>query len=170
MEMTAAYPPVAGLYQLAYVTNDFEQALTRCVTIYGGCEFTRLPRINVNLGAGRSVVCNLALAWVGTTQLEIIQALEGEVGIYADGLRSSGFELKVHHLGRLHASREEVERLVAGYHAEGRAVPINAEEPGWGRYCYADFRGELGHYIEHAWYTPRAREWHAGLPRTGVAS
>ena len=115
-----------GLYQLAYATNDFEQALEQCTAIYGVREFTKLPRININLGAGRTVVCNLALAWVGTTQLEVIQPLEGEVAIYAEGLPSSGFALKLHHLARLHATRAEVEALVEKYRSEGRAVPIDA--------------------------------------------
>lgn len=164
-DVTAAHLPVAGLYQLAYVTNDFEQALGQCAAIHGVREFAQLPRININLGAGRTVVCNLALAWVGTTQLEVIQALEGEVAIYAEGLSSSGFELKLHHLARLHATRENVEAQVAKYRSEGRALPIDTEEPGWSRYCYADFRRELGHYIEHAWYAPRALQWQASLPR-----
>jgi hypothetical protein len=154
-----------GLYQLAYVTNDFERALGQCAAIYGVPEFRKLPRIDINLGAGRTVLVNLALAWVGSTQLEVIQALEGEVAIYAEGLPSAGFGLKLHHLARLHATREAVEALVETYRSEGRAVPIDAEEPGWGRYCYADFRRELGHYIEHSWFTPRALEWQAGVPR-----
>jgi hypothetical protein len=162
---TSTHLPEAGLYQLAYVTNDFEQALERCAAIHGAREFAKLNRINIDLGAGRKVVCNLALAWVGTTQLEVIQHLEGEIAIYAEGLPSAGFGLKLHHLARLHATRAEVEAQAAKYHSEGRAVPIDAEEPGWGRYCYADFRPELGHYIEHSWFTPRALEWQAGLPR-----
>src|SRR5579863_3607204 len=92
-----------GLYQLAYATNDFEQALGQCAAIHGVREFAKLPRIDIDLGSGRTVVCNLALAWVGPTQLEVIQPLEGEVAVYAEGLPSSGFGLKLHHLARLHA-------------------------------------------------------------------
>jgi hypothetical protein len=165
MDSTSTHLPGAGLYQLAYATNDFEQALEQCATIYGAREFAKLFRINIDLGAGRTVVCNLALAWVGTTQLEVIQPLEGEVAVYAEGLPSSGFGLKLHHLARLHATREDVEAQAAKYRREGRALPIDAEAPGWGRYCYADFRRELGHYIEHAWFAPRALEWQASLPR-----
>ena len=165
MNDASTHLPGAGLYQLAYATNDFEQALEQCAAIHGVREFTRLPRVNIDLGAGRTVVCNLALVWVGTTQLEIIQPLEGEVAIYAAGLPSSGFGLKLHHLARLHATREDVEAQATKYRSEGRAVPIDAEEPGWSRYCYADFRRELGHYIEHAWYAPEALEWQASLPR-----
>ena len=165
MNSTSMQLPAPGLYQLAYVTNDFEQALGQCAAIHGVREFAKLPRIDIDLGSGRTVVCNLALAWIGPTQLEVIQPLEGEVAVYAEGLPSSGFGLKLHHLARLHATREDVEAQVAKYRSEGRAVPIDAEAPGWGRYCYADFRRELGHYIEHAWFTPRALEWQASLPR-----
>jgi len=165
MSSISTHLPGAGLYQLAYVTNDFERALEQCGAIHGVHEFRKLSQINVNLGAGLTALCNIALAWVGPTQLEVIQALEGEVALYAEGLPSSGFGLKLHHLARLHATREDVEAQVEKYRSEGRAMPIDAEEPGWGRYCYADFRRELGHYIEHAWFTPRALEWQAGLPR-----
>lgn len=165
MSSTATRLPEAGLYQLAYATNDFEQALEQCAAIHGVREFVRLPRININLGSGRTAVCSLALAWVGTTQLEVVQPHEGEIAVYAEGLPSAGFGLKLHHLARLHATREDVEAQIAKYRSEGRALPIDAEEPGWSRYCYADFRRELGHYIEHAWFAPRALEWQAGLPR-----
>jgi hypothetical protein len=69
MNSISTHLPGAGLYQLAYATNDFERALGQCAAIYGAREFEKLLRIDIDLGAGRTVVCNLALAWVGTTQL-----------------------------------------------------------------------------------------------------
>lgn len=154
-----------GFYQVAYVTNDFEQALRQFRQTHGIREFARLPAMHYPTGPGREAVCDVALAYVGATEFEVICPLSGDVAIYRDYLPTSGFGLRFHHLGRLCDSVAELERQIERHVQEGRALPINASSPGSARYCYADYRAELGHYIEYICFEPAAHAWLAGIPR-----
>jgi Glyoxalase/Bleomycin resistance protein/Dioxygenase superfamily len=157
--------PRVGFYQVAYVTNDFERALRQCTLTHGAREFARMPAIQYEIGPGRAVVCNVGLAYVGATEIEVIEPLEGDVAVYRDALPTEGFALRFHHLARLYDTREEVEAQIAVYRREGRALPVDGTSPGSARYYYADFRAELGHYIEGVWFEPASRAWLGTIPR-----
>jgi hypothetical protein len=156
-------PP--GFYQVAYVTNDFERALQSFRQSHGIHQFARLPAMRYPTGPGREAVCDVALAYVGCTEFEVICPQSGDVDIYRDYLPGSGFGLRFHHLGRLYHSMAELEQQLERHVQEGRILPINAAAPGSARYFYADHRAELGHYIEHICFEPAARAWLAGIPR-----
>jgi hypothetical protein len=155
----------AGFHQVAYVTNDFEQALALCRQTHGIREFARLPGMHYPTGPGREAVCDVALAYVGAVEFEIICPLSGDVGIYRDCLPASAFALRFHHLGRRYDSVAELEQQIEQYARAGRALPVNAASPGSARYFYADYRAELGHYIEGICFEPQARAWLATIPR-----
>lgn len=161
----SALPLQPGFYQVAYVTNDFERALQQCGRTHGIREFARLPGMRYPTGPGREAVCDVALAYVGATEIEVICPRSGDVEIYRDHLPPSGFGLRFHHLGRLFDSVAELEQQVERYVREGRALPVNAASPGSARYFYADYRAELGHYIEGICFEPQARAWLSSIPR-----
>jgi hypothetical protein len=165
--MNTALPdtPYVGFYQVAYVTNDFERALAQCAQTHGAHQFARLPAMRYETGPGRTAICNIGLAYVGATEIEVIHPLEGDVQIYRDVLSASGFAIRFHHLARLYQSREELESQIAAYRKAGRPVPIDGTSPGSARYFYADFRVEMGHYVEGIWFEPAARSWLATIPR-----
>jgi hypothetical protein len=165
--MNATLPgnPVAGFYQVAYVTNDFERALGVCAATLGAREFARLPAMQYQTGPGRTAICNIGLAYVGATEIEVIQPLEGDVKIYSEILPATGFALRFHHLARWYESCAELETQLAAYRSAGRAVPIDGTSPGSARYFYADFRSEIGHYVEAIWFEPAARQWLMTIPR-----
>ena len=169
--MNAAMPdtPRVGFYQVAYVTNEFERALQQCARTHGAHQFARLPGLRYETGPGRAAICHVALAYVGDTEIEVIQPLEGDVGFYREALPATGFALRFHHLARLYDTREEVEAQIAAYRLEGRALPVDGSSPGSARYYYADFRAELGHYIEGIWFEPAARQWLGTIPRNPPA-
>ena len=158
--------PFPGLYQVAYVTNDFERALAQFGVTHAIGDFARLPATNFNTGPGRNARCDIALAYVGATEIEVIHPISGDVQIYADYLPMDGtFAVRFHHVGRFFDSRDVLERQVAEYRRQGRHVPVDGSAPGSARYFYADFRAELGHYMEGIWYEPAARAWLATIPR-----
>jgi len=165
--MSAVVPesPRVGFYQVAYVTNEIERALELCAQTHGAYQFARLPGLRYQTGPGREAICHVALAYVGDTEIEIIQPLDGDVGFYREVLPASGFALRFHHLARLHESRQEVEAQITAYRLGGRALPVDGSSPGSARYYYADFRAELGHYIEGIWFEPGARQWLSTIPR-----
>lgn len=163
---TATDAPYDGFYQVAYITNDFERALQQFGATHGIREFMRLPRMNYVTGPGRAAVCNIALAYVGATEIEVIEPLEGDVQIYREVLPRDGtFAVRFHHLCRMYPTKEAVEAEIARHRAEGRAVPVDGAAPGSARYFYADYRAELGHYVEGIWFEPQARAFLAGIPR-----
>jgi Glyoxalase/Bleomycin resistance protein/Dioxygenase superfamily len=163
----ASDAPYDGLYQVAYVTNDFERALKQFGDTHRIAQFMELPRMAYITGPGREAVCNIALAYVGAIEIEVIEPLEGDVQLYRDYLPKDGaFAVRHHHLSRLFDSREALERQIAAYRAQGRAVPIDGSSAGGGaRYFYADYRAELGHYMEGIHYEPDARVFLASIPR-----
>jgi hypothetical protein len=159
--------PYDGLYQVAYVTNDFERALKQFGATHGIAQFMQLPKMRYITGPGREAVCNIALAYVGAIEIEVIEPLEGDVQLYRDYLPKDGtFAVRHHHLSRMFDSREALERQIGTYRAQGRAVPVDGSSGGGAtRYFYADYRAELGHYMEGIHFEPEARAFLASIPR-----
>jgi hypothetical protein len=162
----ATAAPYDGLYQVAYVTNDFARALAQFRQTHGIADFMQLPRMNYATTQGRVAICNIALAYVGAIEIEVIEPLEGDVQFYRDFVPGDGtFAVRFHHLCRLFDSKEALERQVEHHRAEGRAMPVDGAAPGTARYFYADFRAELGHYLEGIYFEPEARSFLASIPR-----
>jgi len=161
-----ASAPFPGLYQVAYVTNDFERALRQFGVTHRIGEFMKLPEMHYNTGPDREAVCNVALAYSGALEIEVIQPLSGDVQFYKDYLPTDGaFTVRFHHLSRLFESKAELEQQVAEYRKAGRALPVDGYSPGTARYFYADFRAEAGHYMEGIYFEPEAQAWLASIPR-----
>jgi hypothetical protein len=159
--------PYDGLYQVAYVTNDFQRALKQFGDTHRIAEFMQLPKMTYATGPGRAAVCNIALAYAGAIEIEVIEPLEGDVQLYRDYLPKDGkFAVRHHHLSQLFDSREALERQIEAHKAKGRAVPIEGSAAGGAtQYFYADYRAELGHYMEGIYYAPEARAFLASIPR-----
>ena len=68
----ASDAPYDGLYQVAYVTNDFERALRQFGDTHRIAQFMQLPKMRYGTGPGREAVCNIALAYVGAIEIEVI--------------------------------------------------------------------------------------------------
>src|SRR5690348_17197200 len=93
-------PAFGGFCQTAYVTNDLDQALDQFRRVYGVPEFLVMPTdmpAAYRGGPGRLNI-RVALANLRGVQIEVIQALEGCVDLYREGLADDGFSLAHHHL------------------------------------------------------------------------
>jgi hypothetical protein len=163
---TTALAPFPGVYQVAYVTNDFERALKQFGRTHHIGDFLRMTPMHYGTRAGREAICNVALAYAGATEIEIIEPLDGDVQLYRDYLPTDGsFAVRFHHLSRLFNSERDLEQRIADYRRDGRAIPIEGSVPEMARYFYADFRAELGHYMEGIYFQPGARKWLDSIPR-----
>jgi hypothetical protein len=157
--------PFPGIYQVAYVTNDLDQALAVLGGVHGVPRFWQQRDMPFATGQDRSAVCHIGLAFVGAVQIEVIEPREGDVSIYRDWLTGTdGFALRFHHLCRLFDSEAAYDQALADLRAAGRPLPICAEAPGMGRYFYADYRPELGHYLEGIVYRPQAQAFLDAIP------
>jgi catechol 2,3-dioxygenase-like lactoylglutathione lyase family enzyme len=156
---------VSGIHQLAYVTNDIDRALATFAATHGIEQFMELRALEYQTVADKQAKCNVALAYLGPVQVEVIQPLAGDVQVYRDFLPSdASFGLRFHHVAHLYESDEALERGLRHYQQQGRRVPVDGAQPGAVRYFYVDLRDELGHYIEAISYQPASLAWLETLP------
>ncbi|MGF6931123.1 catechol 2,3-dioxygenase-like lactoylglutathione lyase family enzyme [Paraburkholderia sp. UCT70] len=165
--MTPTLSPFAGLLQIAYVTSDIDQAIAYFDREHNVPEWARLPAIEIESMPGRTCTLNIALAFVGATQLELIQPLSGDDHIYRDALPASEFAIRHHHIAQLIATEAEFNRQREELAAQGMPIVLDGQMPGAARYFYTDHRATLGHYLEHIWYTPAGLAGLEQLPRNG---
>lgn len=158
--------PFAGYYQVAYVTTDLDRAMALFGETHGLKRWFEMRDIRYPTGPQREAHCDIGLAYLGSTEFEIIQPLDGDVKIYQDFLPdTAGFALRFHHISRMYDSEADLEAQVAKYRGQGKPFPIEGRVPGNSRYYYCDFRAELGHYLEGIWFEPDARGWMDQIPR-----
>jgi hypothetical protein len=157
--------PIAGFHQVAYVTTDFSRALKVFGEVHRARQFMELRNMRFPTGPGREAQCHIGLAYVGATELEVIEPVAGDVQVYRDFLPRDGFAIRFHHISRFMPTREEFDAQVATFRAMGKAMPIVGELSEIGSYFYADFRHELGHYVEGITLTEKGREWVKTIPR-----
>jgi hypothetical protein len=134
---------LAEHFQMAYVTNDGEQARHLFGSHLGIRQFSRLEG---PLKAGGYIQAEFA--WVGSIMYEIICASGPGSEIYMDRLsQGDGFALKHHHLGYLLHSRAQWDAMTAKASARGWAIPYHSINP-LVEVCFVDAT-QLGHYLEY---------------------
>ncbi len=154
--------------QMAYVTNDFDQACAIFATQYGIPRFHIMKDYDIALGGRRVARAHIALALLGETQIEIIAPKGGDDEIYRVGIgHASGFALHFHHEARKLSSFEAfygMKRLVTDHQLR---IVIDAEIlDGGACYFYTDNRATLGHFVEYCFYSPELESAaSAPLPR-----
>jgi hypothetical protein len=165
--MTPTLSTFSGFLQVAYVTTDIEEAISLFAREHNVPDWARLPDLEIESMAGRRCKLNIALAFVGPTQLELIQPVSGDDFVYREPLPRSGFAIRHHHVAQLIETEAAFEKQREELAANGVPIVIDGQTPGAARYFYTDHRETLGHYIEHIWYTPAALAGMTQLPRNG---
>lgn len=164
---TVASAPFAGVYQVAYVTTDLNFAMEQFAISHRVKQFLEMRPMRYAIGPGQEAVCDIALAYVGAVELEIIQPLEGDVQVYRDFLPRDGrFAVAFHHIATLFDSADALEERLAAHRSAGVRIPVDGASPGAARYFYADFREQLGHYVESIYFEPAARSFLQSIPRS----
>lgn len=159
-------PLFANFFQIAYVTNDFEKAVRVFRTDYGIPDFLiRDGEYTVNTPQGpEHIVMRAGLAFVGDTNIELIQSTAGDSKFYDQVLPSDRFAIAHHHIGfhikELDAWTKFRENI--GNSGNRIAVEGSSEAVKW---IYVDKRQELGHLLEYVWMGPALLELMKAAPR-----
>ena len=100
-----------------------------------------------------------------STEIEVIAPLSGDVQIYRDFLPENGFAVRFHHLSRMFPDDASFDAQVEQHRRAGRELPILADMGSTGRFFYADYRPELGRYLEGVVFGPDGKKLLATIPR-----
>ena len=153
-----------NVFQIAYVTNDLERAVSLFQEEQGVAEIATFDDFTLVTPDGGTAVINVGLAYVGDVQLEIIEPVEGAVDLYRtwlpDGLRRAPppFLQPAGLRGGAPAGASG-RTWPAGY-----AIALDASLGG-SQIFYADTTALLDHYQEYAWVDEDSIAFMATLPR-----
>lgn len=164
-DMPLSPPPYPGFFQVAYVTRDIAKAQAQFATTHGVARFLEMRDIRYPTAPGRVAHCHVSLAYVGATEIELIQPIDGDVGIYTEYLPQDGPIVRFHHLCRRFATREAFEDELASIRARNLDIPIRGDVDGIGSYYYCDMRAQVGHFVEGIFFDGLATDWLASIPR-----
>jgi hypothetical protein len=168
-------PTVPGQpFQLGYATTDLDRARAAFAEDLGISEFLVRPPavVEVTTPSGKlRMELQLAFAFLGDTQIELIQPVSGDVACYADVLPSSGYGTVLHHLGFVVGGelsawddvRSELDRSRHPLLFEG-AVEDDV------RFAYLDSAPVLGHHLEYIWWSRERLAWLDEVPRHGAGT
>jgi len=156
--------PLSGLYQIAFVTTDLDEAMGLFAETYGIRKFKIKRDVRSAPGMPRMSV-HIAHAYVGPMMIELIQPAGGEDKLYRDILPIDEFAIRPHHFGFMVRSEQELERISAALDARNVPIAFGTAQPGIARAVYADARTTLGHYLEYVYLEPDARHgYYAQVP------
>jgi hypothetical protein len=145
----------ANLVQMAYVTNDFDQALAMFAAKGGIHHWFANRDVEFRVGPTANARCHVALAQAGTAQVELICPLGGTDHVYRSVLSGTAFQIRYHHQGQTVPNLEAFQRAKAQTRHIGLDIVIEGD--GYGvNYFYTDTRALLGHYVEFLFYSPEA--------------
>ena len=159
-----SHVPLSGLYQIAFVTTDLDQAMQLFAETYGIGKF-RIRRDIASAPGMPKMSAHVAHAYVGPLMIELIQPVGGNDTLYREILPPDGFGIRPHHFGFIVRSEQELERISAALEAKRVPIAFDASMPGVARAVYADARKTLGHYLEYVYLRPEARRsYYAEVP------
>jgi hypothetical protein len=143
-------------YQNAYICDDIDAAIALCRARAGSdTDIGDVPVIDVEQSlwtpAGmKRVASRLAFIWIGDMQIELIQTIADETGIYAN-YKDNGGPLHFHHVCSRVADWDAFRAAVAAQN-----LPVVLERANEGdllKFLYLDGRAFSGHYYEYVWAT-----------------
>ncbi|MEE2034933.1 VOC family protein [Rhodococcus chondri] len=156
-----------NIMQLAWVTTDVRQAVKQFQEGQGIENIAIFDGFTLSTAEGGEVVIDVALAYVGDMQFEIIQPVSGEVDLYRRHLPADPTEyaLRFHHICSRLDSIEEYEQVLSDYRKRGVTVEVDGSFGEGGRFFYADTRGLVDHYQEYVYRDDATKEFLNTLPR-----
>jgi methylmalonyl-CoA/ethylmalonyl-CoA epimerase len=134
----------AGLFQQAFVVDDFAGAQRALQTTLGCGEFVTLPATDIEYdfrGGRTSCALEIGFARSGNVQIELLQPVRG-IGLHSEFLDSNG--PGAHHLGFL---VDDLDAEVAAANALG-FERVQGATFGALRFCYLDTWDAFGLYVE----------------------
>jgi hypothetical protein len=164
--VTARFSPFQIFGQITYVTTDCDLTLQMFADRYSVADWLLMRDTQVQTSTESTCVSHIALAYVGDIQLELIQPLRGDTAMYRSVLPNNPFGVHFHHVAQILDTETELnEAEVTALTNDTPIVMRGVSGGGFVRYFFTDHRDTLGHYVEHIWYAPAAREFFTQIPR-----
>jgi hypothetical protein len=147
-------------FQNAYVTTDLERALATFKESHGIEEFFLVHDFALPMGG----VIDVAMAWSGNVNLEVIQPRGNRNSLYERWLPETGFALQFHHFGYVIPDQASWDSLLATIEEKGREIVFSGRSPDGLDWVYIH-APELGHYLEYVYPSPAWIELYDTIPR-----
>lgn len=148
------------IFQLSYVTQDRDQAMTYAADKLGIDNFFTLDATVPVVSRGETIDLSLrvAVANTGSHQFEIIEPVAGPTWIYTDGKDLDLQPLLLHHIGIAVVGPYSLwQQTIIQLERDGdEIVQISALSPGEepkAMFAYVDNRQSLGHFTEYLWWS-----------------
>jgi Glyoxalase/Bleomycin resistance protein/Dioxygenase superfamily len=153
-----------GVFQLAYVTNDLDEAAACLRGRYGTGEFAFFRDLPGS-------VMEIGLAYAGDMMVELIEPKTGAPELYSRWIENrEGLVVRHHHYGMLIDSADEWEAMRSAYVARGTEIALEGDVPEFLAYLYADTTADLGHYLEYVRLYGGGRAMFASVPGSPFAA
>jgi hypothetical protein len=136
---------------MAYVTSNLDSACRAMDSKFGIRRFWRTGARNLPLDGDGEITIDVALAWVGTTMVEIIEPLGGDVAIYREWLAGWDSGLRFHHIGVRLYCEEEWRDAIDQCGRQGQKILFSITGAA-SKIFYVDTRDAIGHYLEYLFY------------------
>lgn len=144
--------------QMAYVTNDLDAAMTLFRDRHQVSRYLELRDYPVETGPEGHARLDIALAFAGAIQVELIRPRGGADTVYRQILDDNGhFQLQFHHQAHLVDSLGALDILRTSAIARGFPIVVDGRQDDDVAYFYADCRATIGHHIEYIWYSAKAQ-------------
>jgi hypothetical protein len=158
----------ANVWQICWVTSDFERGLQLLRDRFGVQNLTELPTEDAAFLNGTEPApweVRLAMGARGGLIMELIEPVAGEVDYYRRFLPEDGsFGLRLHHLASFvelgDEAWESISELLASH---GLRFDYTVLIPDRVRAGYVDMTAELGHFLEICQLQPADTEFFSGL-------
>lgn len=159
--------PFPGFYQFTYITNDFDRAIACFKEIYGVNNFLEIRPLEVPMTEGKPARMNCALTYFGAMEIELMNPIDGDVGIYTEMMSSDRFVIRHHHTSRLFDDYAKFELRAEEFARMNKRVVANNDVGviDRSRFYYIDCRDVLGHYLECSIFDRPTQDWIRMIPR-----
>jgi hypothetical protein len=160
--------PRGGIFQMAYVVEDLDLAMTHWIRDLKVGPWFRLNGFDGGAGAvyrgGASTsTVDLAMAFAGHMQIELIQPNTEEPSVYKETIDASGYGF--HHFG---VASDDIDADIAELEAKGYELAFKAYVPTGGYVAYMDGGAGVPGFIELCSATPAFEEMFNRFYRASV--
>jgi hypothetical protein len=163
----------ANVWQIAYVTRDFDRGMETLRERFGIENITEVPTAGATFLKGDDAVdwqVRVAMGARGGLIVELIEPVAGEVEFYRRALSPEGDSvLGFHHLAMLVPLGDEAwDALGRLLEQHGLGVEYTILIPDRARLAYVDTRALLGHWIELCQLQKADTDFFSGLIEEGA--
>ena len=143
-----------GFFQIAYVSNNFEQAQKVLGEQFGISRYHNMLDMEFN----EKTKIDIAIAYVGDTMIEIITPKGTGEDIYSTHMPAGDdFVIRHHHFGHIYTDLKDWQHMQPLI--KKHPIAYQSQMEGYLEVIYTDNRSVLGHYLEYIYATPAGMEF-----------